>query len=97
MSMETFPSSEIFNIFLQRREVLVKQIFHLISQSHIKVFYIISDYWEGWCFPNFFLSLFILGVEVGHLFVLVKFISSHFAEVFFYQAWEFCLWIFAVT
>ena len=38
---EIFPSSEIFDFFLQRLEVLVIQVFHLLSKSHTKVFYIL--------------------------------------------------------
>ena len=57
-SWEIFPSSEIFfDFFLQRLEVLIIQIFYFLSWIHTKVFYIICDYCEGCCFPNFFLSL----------------------------------------
>jgi hypothetical protein len=31
------------------------------------------------CFPNFFLSLFILCLEEGHWFAWINFIPSHFA------------------
>jgi hypothetical protein len=61
-----------FNFFLQRLEVLVILIFHFLSYSHTKVFYIICYYCEGCCFPNFFLILFILCGEKGHsLFELI--------------------------
>jgi hypothetical protein len=48
-----------FHFFLERLEVLIRQIFHLLSGSYKKLFYI-CDYCEGCCFPNFFLSLFII-------------------------------------
>jgi hypothetical protein len=49
-----------FDFFLQKLEVSVIQIFHLLGYSHTKEFYIICDYCEGFLFSNFFLSLFIL-------------------------------------
>ena len=36
-SWEIFPSSEIFNFYFQRHEVLVIQIFRLLGSSHTKV------------------------------------------------------------
>jgi hypothetical protein len=56
----SFHLLKVFNFFLQRLDVLVIQIFHLLDLSHTKVFYITCDCYEGCCFPNFFLSLFIL-------------------------------------
>jgi hypothetical protein len=44
--------------FFQRLGVLIIQIFHFLNYNHTKVFYIICDDCEGFCFPNFFLSLF---------------------------------------
>jgi hypothetical protein len=44
-------------------------------------FILICDYCERCCFPNFFLSLFMLWVDEGHWFVWINFVSSHFAEV----------------
>jgi hypothetical protein len=39
------PSEIFFNFFLQRLEVII-QIFHFLSYSQAKVFYITCDYWE---------------------------------------------------
>ena len=60
MSIGDLSTSELFFDFsLQRFKVLIIQIFHFLSYSHAKVFYIICDYCEWCCFPNFLLSLFI--------------------------------------
>ena len=84
---EIFLSSVvIFDFFLQRSEVIAVQIFHLFGKNHNKIFYIGCDYYEGCCFPNFFLSLFILWEEEGYLFVWINFITSHFAEIV-YELW----------
>ena len=73
---ETFSSSEIFDFFLQTLEVLIIQMFHLLSKSHTKVLHIFCDYCEWCCFSNFSLSLFILCVQKGHWFVWVYIIPS---------------------
>ena len=42
------------------------QDFHLFGWSYPKIFYIISGYGEGNCFPNFSLGLFITCVKEGY-------------------------------
>jgi hypothetical protein len=53
-------------IFLQGLEVLVIQKFHLLGKSFTKIFYIICDYYKGYCFHNFFLSQFIICIKEGY-------------------------------
>jgi hypothetical protein len=44
-------------------------------------FYITYNYCEGCCFPNFFLSQFIICIKEGYWSVWVSFIPIDFAEV----------------
>jgi hypothetical protein len=59
MSMKDLSFIWNLDFFLQRLHVFVMQIFDLFGQSYTKVFYIICDYYEGFLFPSFFLSLLI--------------------------------------
>ena len=45
---------------------------------------IICGYCEGTCFPNFFLSLFIIFLKEDYWFIWVNFVSSHFAKVVYH-------------
>jgi len=62
-----------FDLFFSDFEVLVIQIFHLLGKSYTKIFYILYDYFMGFCFPNFFLALIIIcineGIDLFELFV----------------------------
>jgi hypothetical protein len=57
---------------------------------------IIIGYCEGSCFPNFFLSLFIIYIKEGYLFIWGNFISGRIAEVV-YQLEKFCGRIFGLA
>ena len=46
-----------------------------------KIFYIIFDYYEGCCFPIFFLISTIIHIKEGYWFAWVDFIFSQFVEV----------------
>ena len=78
---EIFPSSEVFfDFFLQRLDVLVIQIFHLLDWSHSKLFYITFGYCKKFDFPNLFLSHFMFSITKGSWILWSNFVSSHFAE-----------------
>ena len=67
--------------FFRDLEVLFTQIFLLLCESYLKIFYIIFDYCEGYCLSIFFLSPFIICIKEGSWFVWVNWTSNHFAEV----------------
>jgi hypothetical protein len=63
--------------FFRDLKSLSYRSFTFLVRIITKIFYIFCDYCEGFYFPNLFLSLFILCVEKGHLFVWVNFIFSY--------------------
>ena len=59
--------------FLRDLKLLSYRSFICLVRVTPKIFYAICGYCEGNCFPNFFLSLFILWGEKGHWFVGANF------------------------
>lgn len=57
-----FPFFFLFKGF----DVLVMQLFHLLGKSYIKIFYSICGCYEGYYFPDFFLSLFIISIRESY-------------------------------
>lgn len=73
---DIFPSSDIlFSLILQRLEVLVILVFHVLGYHYARIFYIIFGCCEGCCVLNFFLKAFIICIK-GVIIFLANFAST---------------------
>jgi hypothetical protein len=78
---EIFPSTHIFfkSLLSSNLDFLVVTVFHLLSKSYTKIFYIICDYHKAYCFHNSFLTFLLFVHRQSTEFFWVNLLSSCFS------------------